>query len=72
MDRKLNSRYKMAVVHFPNESAVMMKTQSYFRKVTPLMLICLFTVSKDKVTEVVTLEHVTVTVSIMTYLYREI
>ena len=39
MDRKLNSRYKMAVVHFPNESAVMMKTQAYFRKVTPLMLI---------------------------------
>ena len=39
MDRELNSRYKMAVVHFPNESAVMMKTQAYFRKVTPLMLI---------------------------------
>ena len=39
MDRKLNSRYKMAVVHFPYENAVMMKTQAYFLKVTPLMLI---------------------------------
>ena len=39
MHRKLNSRYKMAVVHFPNENAVMMKTQAYFRMLTPLMLI---------------------------------
>ena len=39
MHRKLNSRYKMAVVHLPNENAVMMKTQAYFRKVTPSMLI---------------------------------
>ena len=39
MDRKLNSRYKMAVDHFPNENTVMMKTQANFRTVTLLMLI---------------------------------
>ena len=29
----------MAVVHFPKENTVMLKTQAYFGTVTPLMLI---------------------------------